>query len=92
MGAIFQPFPQLRQDIYLDFGWVGGVSIEQPQIRSQCPSKGLSKLYPHFYTTWERRKYHSIGGEDQTFAELLCTIGSWTVALATLEEFVAFLA
>ncbi len=61
-------------------------------ILPQCPSNGLSKLYPHFYTTWERRKYHSIGCEDQTFAELLCTIGSWTVALATLEEFAAFLA
>ncbi|MHA1651755.1 MAG: hypothetical protein ACTSYB_16300 [Candidatus Helarchaeota archaeon] len=57
-----------------------------------CPSKGLSKLYPNFYTIWERRKYQSVGGEHQTFAELLCTIGSWTVALATLEEFVAFLA
>ncbi|MHA1650408.1 MAG: hypothetical protein ACTSYB_09445 [Candidatus Helarchaeota archaeon] len=58
----------------------------------QCQSEGLSKLYPKFYMTWERRKYQSIGGEHQTFAELLCTIGSWTVALATLEEFVAFLA
>ena len=61
-------------------------------ILPQCPSKGLPKLYPNFYTTWERRKYQSVGGEHQSFAKLLCTIGSWTIALATLEEFVAFLA
>jgi len=60
-------------------------------ILPQCPTKGLSKLYPKFYTTWERRKYQSIGGEHQTFGELLSTIGSWSVALATLEEFIAFL-
>ncbi|MHA1650949.1 MAG: hypothetical protein ACTSYB_12205 [Candidatus Helarchaeota archaeon] len=50
------------------------------------------RLYPKFYTTWERSNIQSIGDEDQTFAELLSTIGSWTVALATIEEFVAFLA
>ncbi len=60
-------------------------------ILPRCRS-GLSKIYPKFYTTWERRKYQSVGGEHQTFAELLSTIGSWTVALATLEEFMAFLA
>jgi len=61
-------------------------------ILPQCPSKGLSKLYPQFYVTWERRKYQSMGGEHQTFSELLSTIGSWSVALATLEEFIALYA
>ncbi len=61
-------------------------------ILPQCPSKELSKIYQKFYMTWDRRKYQNIGGEHQIFAELLSTIGSWTVALATLEEFMAFLA
>ena len=79
------PSKSLFQVIYRDATW-------EWALLPHCQSEGLPKLYPKFYMTWERRKYQSLGGEHQIFAELLCTIGSWTVALATLEEFVAFLA
>ena len=52
-----------------------------------CPQKGMAKVYPQFYTTWERRTYISFGGEYQILDELLTSIGSWTVALATIEDF-----
>ncbi len=56
-----------------------------------CPQKGMAKVYPRFYTTWERRTYISFGGEHQILDELLTSIGSWTVALATIEDFWALL-
>jgi len=37
--------------------------------------------------SWERRTKISFGGDYQIFDELLSTIGSWTVALATVEDF-----
>ena len=40
--------------------------------------------------TWERRKTQTIGGDSQIFAELLTTIGSWSVALTTIEDFFEF--
>jgi len=49
--------------------------------------EGLSKIYPKFYMTWERRRKESFGGEHQVFDETLSSIGSWTVALATIEDF-----
>jgi hypothetical protein len=48
---------------------------------------GLSKLYPRFSLTWVRRRKLSIGGDHQILNGLLTTIGSWTVALALLEDF-----
>ena len=77
------PNESLFQVIYRD-------ATRKWAILPNCQAKGLSKLYPKFYTTWDRRKDQSIGGEHQIFAELLSTIGSWTAALATLEEFIAF--
>jgi hypothetical protein len=44
-------------------------------------------MYPAFYLTWERRRKESFGGEHQIFDETISSIGSWTVALATIEEF-----
>jgi len=76
-------YREIYQVIYRD-------ATREWAILPQCPSNGLSKLYPKFYTTWDRRKDQSIGGDHQTFAELLSTIGSWTAALATLEEFIAY--
>jgi len=52
-----------------------------------CPQKGMAKVHPRFYTTWERRTYISFGGEHQILDELLTSIGSWTVALATIEDY-----
>ena len=53
---------------------------------------GMAKLHPQFYTTWERRTKISFGGDHQIFEELLSTIGSWTVALATIEDFFSLVA
>jgi len=60
-------------------------------ILPHCAQKSLSKIHPKFHTTWERRKTQSIGGESQIFAELLTTIGSWSVALATIEDYSGFI-
>ncbi|HUY00611.1 MAG TPA: hypothetical protein VMV49_13715 [Candidatus Deferrimicrobium sp.] len=48
---------------------------------------GLSRIYAHFCVSWDRRRKKSIGGDNQIFDEILSTIGSWTVALATIEDF-----
>ncbi|MHA1360530.1 MAG: hypothetical protein ACTSRC_20610 [Candidatus Helarchaeota archaeon] len=48
----------------------------------------LSRLHPKFYVTWERRLKLSLGGEFRDLDGLLSTIGSWSLALATLEDFV----
>jgi len=53
---------------------------------------GVAKVYPQFYLTWERRTKISFGGEHQIFEELLATIGSWTIALATVEDFLSLVA
>ena len=53
---------------------------------------GMAKLSPQFYTTWERRTKISFGGDHQIFDELLSTISSWTVALATIEDFFSLVA
>ena len=55
-----------------------------------CSQNSLSKIYSKFHTTWERRRTQSIGGDSQIFAELLTTIGSWSVALATIEDYFTF--
>jgi len=47
----------------------------------------LSKFSPKFYTLWERRQKLSIGGDYQILDALLSLIGSWTVALALIEDF-----
>lgn len=52
----------------------------------------LSKFSPRFYTSWERRQKLSIGGDSQVLDALLSCIGSWTVALAFLEDFQALVA
>jgi hypothetical protein len=55
------------------------------------PQTGMAKVHRQFYTTWERRIRISFGGEHQILDELLTSIGSWTVALATIEDFFALL-
>jgi len=55
------------------------------------PKTGMARVYRQFYNTWERRTQISFGGEHQILDELLTSIGSWTVALATVEDFFALL-
>jgi hypothetical protein len=52
----------------------------------------MAKVYPQFYKSWERRTKISFGGDHQIFEEVLSTIGSWTVALATIEDFFSMVA
>ena len=47
---------------------------------------------PKFFISWERRQKPSIGDDSQVLDALLCRIGSWTVALAFLEDFQALVA
>jgi hypothetical protein len=55
------------------------------------PRQGMARVHRHFYTTWERRTRISFGGEHQILDELLASIGSWTVALATVDDFFVLL-
>ena len=50
-------------------------------------ANGLSKVYPQFFKTWIRRRKLSVGGDHQILEGILSSIGSWTVALAYLEDF-----
>jgi hypothetical protein len=52
----------------------------------------LAKFSPKFHTLWERRQKVSIGGDYKILDALLSLIGSWTVALAFLEDFQALTA
>jgi hypothetical protein len=47
----------------------------------------LAKFSPKFYKTWERRQKQIYGGDYQILDALFASIGSWTVALAFLEDF-----
>ncbi|NVM53972.1 MAG: hypothetical protein HWN66_09755, partial [Candidatus Helarchaeota archaeon] len=47
----------------------------------------LSRVHPKFYTTWERRTKPSIGGDVRELNGFLSCIGSWSTALATIEDF-----
>jgi len=52
----------------------------------------LSKCSPSFSISWDGRQKLSIGGDNQVLDALLSRIGSWTVALALLEDFQALIA
>ena len=51
------------------------------------PDSGMSRVRPKFYETWERRTEPSLGGENRILSSLLLHIGSWSAALAIIEEF-----
>ncbi len=53
--------------------------------------EGLSRLWPKFYHTWDYRKQMSLGGDYRILGGLLSSISSWSVALASLEDFQEFL-
>ncbi|MHA1649293.1 MAG: hypothetical protein ACTSYB_03785, partial [Candidatus Helarchaeota archaeon] len=66
---------------------------DQERIWAILPDQkeaGLSRLWSKFYQCWDYRRKISIGGEHRIFAGLLSSIGSWTVALATIEDFIEF--
>lgn len=66
-------------------------NIREWAILPDRKEEGMSKINPLFYLTWERRRKQSLGGDHQLVDELLSTIGSWTVALATIEDYFMFL-
>lgn len=50
------------------------------------PAGGMSRVFPEFFKTWVRRTEPSIGGENVILDGLLSQIGSWSTALATIED------
>ncbi|MFX1293336.1 MAG: hypothetical protein ACFFD2_00560 [Promethearchaeota archaeon] len=48
---------------------------------------GLSRIYPKFYNSWDYRKKLSLGGDYRILSGIFSFIGSWTVALALIEDF-----
>ena len=50
------------------------------------PESGMSRVRPKFYDTWDQRVIQSIGGEDQVLDSVFSRIGSWSMALAIIEE------
>ncbi len=54
-------------------------------------TKGLSRLWPNFYHSWDYRKEMSLGGDYRILGGLLSSISSWSVALASIEDFQEFL-
>ena len=47
----------------------------------------MSRVLPDFSLSWVRRTRLSIGGDDRILGGLLARIGSWSTALATIEDF-----
>ncbi|NVM53919.1 MAG: hypothetical protein HWN66_09470 [Candidatus Helarchaeota archaeon] len=66
---------------------------DEARIWSILPQQkeGMTKVYSKFYTSWECRRKLSFGGDHKIFDELLTTIGSWTTALAAIEDFFQFI-
>ncbi len=52
--------------------------------------RGLARVGARFHRMWDRRRKLSIGGDLQALDGILSNIGSWTVALTTLEDFLDF--
>ncbi len=50
------------------------------------PNGGMSRVFPQFSRTWLRRQTFSLGGDDLILDGLLSQIGSWSAALATIED------
>jgi hypothetical protein len=50
------------------------------------PSGGMSRVSLKFCTAWVRRTELSLGGDSRVLDGLLSQIGSWSAALATVED------
>ncbi|NHI93219.1 MAG: hypothetical protein EAX96_12015 [Candidatus Lokiarchaeota archaeon] len=51
------------------------------------PETGMSRVSLKFNETWDRRVNSKKGGENQVLESLLSFIGSWSAALALIEDF-----
>ncbi|MHA1356722.1 MAG: hypothetical protein ACTSRC_01270 [Candidatus Helarchaeota archaeon] len=47
----------------------------------------ISRVYAHFFRSWERRRVPVFGGDYRVLSGILSSIGSWSTALATIEDF-----
>ncbi len=54
-------------------------------------TRGMSRVWDKFHKTWMCRRKICIGGEHRVLDGLLSCIGSWTVALTTIDDFGDFL-
>jgi hypothetical protein len=71
----------------------GGFKLHELNICEDLPVESpFQILYQDRPSTWTllpNCQKESFGGEYQIFDETISSIGSWTVALATIEEFFA---
>jgi hypothetical protein len=52
---------------------------------------GLSRIWSYFHLSWDYRKRDSLGGDYRILSGVLSFIGSWSAALANIEDFHHFL-
>jgi len=50
------------------------------------PRKGMSRVLPVFSKTWVTRQIPSIGGDSHVLDGILSLCGSWSAALASVED------
>ncbi|MHA1381499.1 MAG: hypothetical protein ACTSRG_24295, partial [Candidatus Helarchaeota archaeon] len=50
------------------------------------PHKGMSRVLPAFSKTWVTRQKSSIGGDNLVLDGILSLCGSWSAALANIED------
>jgi len=55
------------------------------------PRKGMARIYPQFWKSWERRTKPSLGGEYKILDGMLSSINSWSVSLASVTDFMEFI-
>ncbi len=56
-------------------------------ILPQRKEDGLMRVYARFSTSWDRRRELTFGGDYRILAGILSSIGSWSAALAVIEDF-----
>ncbi|MHA1277852.1 MAG: hypothetical protein ACTSQ8_11735 [Candidatus Helarchaeota archaeon] len=78
------PIPSPFQIIYHDEDRLWAILPHQKK-------EGFSRIWPKFSQGWDYRVKQSIGGEHRDLAGILTSIQSWTVALATIEDFYEFI-
>ena len=52
---------------------------------------GMTRIYPQFFKSWERRTKTSLGGDYKVLDGMLSKMSSWSVALTTIEDFINFI-
>lgn len=61
-------------------------SLREWSIRPNRKQDNLSKIHSSFHMSWDRRR-KNYGGDFRFLEDILSSIGSWTVALAMLEDY-----